>query len=483
MTSVLYVDDEPSLTELAGLYLKKSFNLQVDTALSITDALRLLQNRTYDAIVSDFFLPDGDGLALLRSLRSGGNETPFILFTGRGREEVAIEALNTGVSFYLQKGGDPRAQFTELSHMIAQTVARRSVEQALRESEELFRTVVNTMLDVILILDWNGKILFANRAAFQLVGMDPHVPVTSLHIARFVTPESWSWVMKDLAMVKAGEGGFLREYPIITVQGEEKWVEGLGTPILYQGEEVNLVCLRDVTRKKRAELALCTREELFREVFHNANDAIVLNELTEDGRPGRFIEVNNLACSRLLYSREELLSLTPADLGLKVSSESSDALFRQLHQMKPVMFEGTLRSKSGTVIPFEINAHICSLNGSRMILSVARDITERKINEAVEKKAFDQIEKNIDQLAILGDHVRNPLAVIIGLADLTGSESGKKIVEQARIIDQLITRLDMQWIESEKVREFIRRNYREEKNESSSLPEEPAERGDLPISS
>jgi signal transduction histidine kinase len=93
---------------------------------------------------------------------------------------------------------------------------------------------------------------------------------------------------------------------------------------------------------------------------------------------------------------------------------------------------------------------------------VVRDITERKIMEEVEKKAFEQIERNIDQLAILGDHIRNPVAVIIGFADLIESDIGKKIIEQARIIDQIITRLDMQWIESEKVREFVRRHYRED---------------------
>jgi len=78
--------------------------------------------------------------------------------------------------------------------------------------------------------------------------------------------------------------------------------------------------------------------------------------------------------------------------------------------------------------------------------------------EEVEAKAFLQIEKNIEQLAILGDHIRNPLAVIVGIADLEGWATSENIIQQARIIDQIITQLDRGWIESEKIREFLKKN-------------------------
>jgi len=92
--------------------------------------------------------------------------------------------------------------------------------------------------------------------------------------------------------------------------------------------------------------------------------------------------------------------------------------------------------------------------------SVGRDITATKLLEEVEAKAFLQIEKNIEQLAILGDHIRNPLAVIVGIADLEGGPTAGNIIQQAKIIDQIITQLDRGWIESEKIREFLRKNER-----------------------
>ncbi|MFY9981683.1 MAG: PAS domain-containing protein [Methanoregula sp.] len=87
------------------------------------------------------------------------------------------------------------------------------------------------------------------------------------------------------------------------------------------------------------------------------------------------------------------------------------------------------------------------------------DITDRKQMETIKRQALEQIEKNIEQFAILGDHIRNPLAVIVGLSSLAPGDVTDKIILQAREIDRIVTQLDMGWIESEKVREFIKRYY------------------------
>jgi sensor domain CHASE-containing protein len=92
-----------------------------------------------------------------------------------------------------------------------------------------------------------------------------------------------------------------------------------------------------------------------------------------------------------------------------------------------------------------------------------QEIFQRKLIEVQKREAYEQIEKNIEQFAILGDHIRNPLAVIVGLADLTEGEASGKIVEQAKVIDGIIDQLDRGWIESEKVREFLRRYYSNDK--------------------
>jgi PAS domain S-box-containing protein len=87
------------------------------------------------------------------------------------------------------------------------------------------------------------------------------------------------------------------------------------------------------------------------------------------------------------------------------------------------------------------------------------DITEKKQMEKVKREALEQIEQNIEQFAILGDHIRNPLAVIVGLSSLTPGDVSDRILLQAKEIDRIITQLDMGWIESEKVRDFVRKYY------------------------
>ncbi|MGA9029498.1 MAG: response regulator, partial [Methanoregula sp.] len=131
MYSLLYIDDEPGLLEIGRLFLEQNGEFAVTCALSGDRALDLLQKNRFDAIVSDFQMPGMDGIELLKLVRASYGGIPFILFTGRGREEIVIAAINNGADFYLQKGGDPKAQFAELAHKIRQAIGRIHAEKAL----------------------------------------------------------------------------------------------------------------------------------------------------------------------------------------------------------------------------------------------------------------------------------------------------------------------------------------------------------------
>ncbi|PKG32475.1 PAS domain S-box protein [Methanoregula sp.] len=136
--SVLYVDDEPDLLELGKLFLEQGGQFSVSTAESGIIALERLKTRSFDAIVSDYQMPECNGIRFLRHVRRE-SDIPFILFTGKGREEVVIEAINSGVDFYLQKGGDTKALFAELGHKINQAISRRTAEKALHRHLSLIR--------------------------------------------------------------------------------------------------------------------------------------------------------------------------------------------------------------------------------------------------------------------------------------------------------------------------------------------------------
>ncbi|PKL60361.1 MAG: hypothetical protein CVV33_03065, partial [Methanomicrobiales archaeon HGW-Methanomicrobiales-4] len=175
MIQVLYVDDEPHLLDICKLFLERGGEFSVDTSPSAPEALIQLNLKTYDAIISDYQMPGMNGIDLLKEVKTSGNIIPFILFTGRGREEVVIQALNEGADFYLQKGGDPISQFTELMHKIQSAVKQKKTEQALRESEEQYRLVIESVPTGMHFyqLEADGRLIFtgSNPAADRILGI------------------------------------------------------------------------------------------------------------------------------------------------------------------------------------------------------------------------------------------------------------------------------------------------------------------------
>ena len=143
MFSVLYLDDDPALLDLAKIFLEMSGKLRIDTAHSVGEALDKTQHRNYDGIISDYEMPSINGIEFLRHIRLSHPDLPFVLFTGRGREEIAIEALNNGADFYLQKGGPPKSQFAELEFNLIHAIDRKRVRDDLKESRQMMANLID----------------------------------------------------------------------------------------------------------------------------------------------------------------------------------------------------------------------------------------------------------------------------------------------------------------------------------------------------
>lgn len=142
MISILYVDDEQPLLDIGKLFLEKHGDMQVETLTSATEALQVIRAYPYDAIISDYQMPEMDGLSFLKELRKRGEKVPFVLFTGRGREEVVIEALNCGADFYLQKGGNATPQFAELHNMLLTAITRRRDHEKVTRYNRALRMIL-----------------------------------------------------------------------------------------------------------------------------------------------------------------------------------------------------------------------------------------------------------------------------------------------------------------------------------------------------
>ena len=167
---VLHVDDEVNLLKVAKQCLELDGNFKVDTVSSVSEALKQIEKKEFDVIISDYLMPLKNGLEFLKELRERGDNIPFIIFTGRGREEIAIEALNLGADYYLNKIGHPQTVYGELEHAIFNTVKARKAEKRLQESEEKYRNLVENSKDSIVIVDFKGNIKFANKASEEITG-------------------------------------------------------------------------------------------------------------------------------------------------------------------------------------------------------------------------------------------------------------------------------------------------------------------------
>ncbi|MGB9175245.1 MAG: response regulator [Methanoregula sp.] len=212
MISVLHVDDEPDLLELCRIFLEQTGEFRVDTAESAKDALVQISKTPYDAIIADYLMPEIDGISLLQSIRQRDQDIPFILFTGRGREDVVIEALNNGADFYLRKDGDPQARFGELVQKVRQAVNKRRAERDLRSRERQYRSIIDHVQDMLYRTDMEGKITMISPAGAKRAGYSSAAEMTGLNLDQTLYADPLE--RKKFLAVLAREGS-VYEYPLV----------------------------------------------------------------------------------------------------------------------------------------------------------------------------------------------------------------------------------------------------------------------------
>ncbi|MDD1669189.1 MAG: PAS domain S-box protein, partial [Methanomicrobiales archaeon] len=260
--TVLYVDDEPALLELTPLFLCRKGDLAIDTALSAKLALEKLREYPYDVIVADYLMPEMDGIEFLKGLRAGGCTIPFIIFTGKGREDVAIEALNSGADFYLQKGGDPRSQFAELGNMIRQAAHKRRAEEALRENEQRYRSVVEDQTELICRFLPDGTHIFVNDAYCRYFGKERD-EIIGRRFTPTIPADDREWMRAHLASLTLDHPVATIRHRIVMPSGEVRWQSWSDRAIFAEDEEIREFQSvgRDITEIVEAEDALRESEQ------------------------------------------------------------------------------------------------------------------------------------------------------------------------------------------------------------------------------
>jgi PAS domain S-box-containing protein len=429
LISVLYVDDEEALLDITSVFLKRMGKFHVDTANSAEAALIKLNTGSYDVIVSDYQMPETDGIDLLKLVRDRYQDLPFILFTGKGREEIVIEAINNGVDFYLQKGGDPRSQFAELAHKITKAAERLKAQNALRRSEENYRELVENANAIILRLDNSGRITFFNNYAQEFFGYS-QAEIIGKPVLETIVPETETGTRRNLRTTVLEILHHPEHYrdhinENITRSGERVWVHWWNKPLLdEEGSFEGMLCIgNDITGQLRAEETVMRHKVL----FDKSRDIIVVLRETD----GRILDFNRTAVSVYGYSREELLNMTVFDFRYNENISIARGQMNKAAE-NGILFETVHRKKDGSVFPVEVSSFSEVMNNESIIISVIRDISGRKQVE----NALRQVNRKLNLLSSMTRHdILNQIMVLEGLFLLAG-DNLKNPRKQAEIIER-----------------------------------------------
>ena len=256
----MFVDDEPAIRDLAKDYLEEAGDYRVCPAGSAADALNALANEAFDVVVADYFMPAMTGLDLLKRMREEGNETPFIIFTGKGNQKVVIEALNLGADYYIKKGRYPRTQLVLLRDTIDKSVRKKNGNNltndrnAPAESIAVFGkkpdretepapgkpAVQEEGLPPRIIVDSKGTVLSITRGAQKISGSEGR---EVNNIREILHVQSHPTLNSDLKTLERVPIGLISEY-ILSEHGGKKRVTARLSRTTYEGRNAFTIILR-----------------------------------------------------------------------------------------------------------------------------------------------------------------------------------------------------------------------------------------------
>ena len=370
---ILHVDDDPHIVELTATFLEREDDrITVMTAMDADEGLDVLATGGVDCVVSDYNMPGLNGIEFLEAVRADHPDLPFVLFTGRGSEEVASDAISAGVSDYLQKGGGTDA-YALLANRVVNLVEKRRVERA-RERDQI---LITEATDAILVVGPDATVKYATPSTETVMGRSPD-DLRGTDGPELIVPEDRPRVMAAFAELVADPGGYRTvEFRHERPDGSRIWIETRGHNLLGR-ELIDGVVIygRDVTDRKEREAEL----ERWSRVVEQAPIGITLSDPSCEDNPlvyanasfeattgYAFEEIDGRNCRFLQGERSD----PEAAAAMREAIDTRTAATVDIHNYRK---DGTEFRNRVTVTPVENDAgEVTHFAGFQQLLSNGRD--------------------------------------------------------------------------------------------------------------
>jgi PAS domain S-box-containing protein len=424
---ILLIEDNLGDARLIHLFLSEddNFRFSLENAEELKEGMLLLdENNNFDVILLDLALPDSFGLETLAKVQEKVPNIAIVILTGNKDEEMALKAVENGAQDYLAKGQinssllirsiqyaiQRKKAENKIQHLNAILRALRNINQLItfeKKRDKLLKKACNELVKTrgyhrgwIILTDKKGR--FSEfietcseedkpRKELLKEGELPECAHKALKRGGLVVIQDMDSDCENCPLINetSGNGSMItllkhkeRLYGLLLVYAPESFVNDIEEQELFQelAGDIALGLHSIELEKKQEEI-----EEEYKRLINGMNDAAFVIDFD-----GSFIEVNDAALKSLGYSREELLSMGPQDIDSRLKAKDIKLLIKGMKTDKIQVFETEYMTKNGDRIPVEISSSLVTHQGKPAILSVARNITERKKAEEKLKESEER---------------------------------------------------------------------------------------------